>query len=481
MVMGEFTQETELLVVGGGPGGYAAAFRAADLGLEVTLVEQDPKPGGVCLHRGCIPSKSLLHLSEIMDDAGHAASMGVTFSRPSIDLERIREWKNSVNDRLADGLLDLCEKRGVQYLQGRAVFESPDHCRLSESQISHIKFKHAILCTGSRPSSLPHLEFGKEGRVMDSTLALDLRDIPESLLVVGAGYVALEMGSVYAALGSKVTLIVHRERMVRAADPDLTAPLKRRLGEIFHSIHFNTKVTSVREEKDHVEVTMEGEIEPSKQRFERILVAVGRDPNSNDLGLENTQVRINKRGYVQVDEQQRTSDPRIFAVGDVVGGYMLAHKAMHEGKVAAEVIAGRPSAFDARAIPAIVYTNPQIAWCGLTEEQARAEGRPIKVTRFPWKFSGRALSMDAPLGLTKMIFDPDTQRILGVGAVGRQAEGLIAEAVLAVEMGALAEDVALSVHAHPTLSETEGEVADIFLGRATHVLPKKTQEMSSGD
>jgi len=481
MVMGEFTQESELLVVGGGPGGYAAAFRAADLGWDVTLVERDPKPGGVCLHRGCIPSKSLLHLSEIMADAEHAASMGVTFSKPSIDLERIREWKNAVNDRLADGLLDLCEKRGVQYIQGRAVFESSDQCRLLESEVSRIKFKHAILCTGSRPSSLPHVKFREESRVMDSTLALNLQDIPESLLVVGAGYVALEMGSVYAALGSKVTLIVHRDRMVRAADPDLTVPLKRKLEEVFHSIHYNTKVASVKEQKDSVEVTMEGEIEPSKQLFERILVAVGRDPNSNDLGLENTRVKINKRGYVQVDEQQRTTDPKIFAVGDVVGGYMLAHKAMHEGKVAAEVIAGQPSAFDVRAIPAIVYTNPQIAWCGLTEEQARSEGRPIKVTRFPWKFSGRALSMDAPQGLTKMIFDPDTQRILGVGVVGRQSEGLIAEAVLALEMGALAEDVALSIHAHPTLSETEGEVAEIFLGRSTHVLPKKGPGQSSAD
>ena len=473
MVMGEFTQETELLVVGGGPGGYAAAFRAADLGLEVTLVEQDPKPGGVCLHRGCIPSKSLLHLSEVIGDAEHAASMGVTFGAPNIDLERVRAWKNTVSQRLADGLLELCEKRGVQFVQGRAVFESSSECRLSEGEVSHIRFKHAILSTGSRPTSLPDIEFKQEGRIMDSTLALDLRDIPESLLVVGAGYVALEMGSVYAALGSKVTLIVHRDRLVRAADPDLTVPLKRRLDEVFHSIHFNTKVTSLKEQKDGVEVTMEGEIKPLKQRFDRILVAVGRVPNSDGLGLENTRVKINKRGYVEVDEQQRTADPKIFAVGDVVGGYMLAHKAMHEAKVAAEVIAGQPSAFDARAIPAIVYTDPQIAWCGLTEEQARGEGRPIQVTRFPWKFSGRALSMDAPHGLTKMIIESDTQRILGVGAVGRQAEGLIAEAVLAIEMGALAEDVALSIHAHPTLSETEGEVAEIFLGRSTHVLPKK--------
>ena len=473
MVMGEFTQETELLVVGGGPGGYAAAFRAADLGLEVTLVEQDPKPGGVCLHRGCIPSKSLLHLSEVIGDAEHAASMGVTFGAPNIDLERVRAWKNTVSDRLADGLLELCEKRGVQFVQGRAVFESSGECRLSDAEVSHVRFKHAILSTGSRPTSLPNIEFRQEGRIMDSTLALDLQDIPESLLVVGAGYVALEMGSVYAALGSEVTLIVHRDRLVRAADPDLTVPLKRKLDEIFHSIHFNTKVTSIKEQKDGVEVTMEGEIEPLKQRFDRILVAVGRVPNSDGLGLENTQVKINKRGYVEVDEQQRTADPKIFAVGDVVGGYMLAHKAMHEAKVAAEVIAGQPSAFDARAIPAIVYTDPQIAWCGLTEEQARSEGRPIQVTRFPWKFSGRALSMDAPHGLTKMIIESDTQRILGVGAVGRQAEGLIAEAVLAIEMGALAEDVALSIHAHPTLSETEGEVAEIFLGRSTHVLPKK--------
>ncbi len=473
MVMGELTQESEVLIIGGGPGGYAAAFRAADLGLDVTMVDIEPRPGGECLYRGCIPSKTLLYLAELIHDAGHAKSMGITFGQPRIDLEGIRAWKGQVIDKLANGLLTLCDRRGVQLLQGRAVFESSDRVRVHDSEVSHIKFRRAILATGSHASQMPGMSFEKGGRVMDSTGALELVDIPESMLIFGGGYVALEMGMVYASLGTRVTLAVRSERLLRGADPDLAEPLIRRLKDIFVAIHFNTGVSSMKNDGSKVDVTLEGEVDQAQQTYDRVLIAIGRQPNSQGIGLETTKVNLNERGFVVVDEQLRTSDERIFAVGDVAGGTLLAHKAMREGKVAAEVIAGEPSAFDARAIPAVVYTDPQVAWCGLTEEEARKQNRAVRVERFPWKFSGRATTMDATAGLTKIIIDPETERILGLGLTGRDTEGLISEGVLAVEMGALAQDMALSIHPHPTLSETLGEVADIFLGTSTHILPKQ--------
>ena len=476
MVMGELTQETEVLIIGGGPSGYAAAFRAADLGLDVTMVDIEPRPGGECLYRGCIPSKTLLYLAELIHDAGHAKSMGITFGQPRIDLEAIRAWKGQVIDKLAKGLLTLCDRRGVQLLQGRAVFEGSDRVRLHDSEVSHIKFRRAILATGSHASQMPGMSFEKGGRVMDSTGALELVDIPESMLIFGGGYVALEMGMVYASLGTRVTLAVRSERLLRGADPDLAEPLIRRLKDIFVAIHFNTSVSSIKDDASKVDVTLEGEVDQSQQTFDRVLIAIGRQPNSQGIGLETTKVNLNERGFVVVDEQLRTSDERIFAVGDVAGGTLLAHKAMREGKVAAEVIAGEPSAFDARAIPAVVYTDPQVAWCGLTEEEARKQNRTVRVERFPWKFSGRATTMDATAGLTKIIIDPETERILGLGLTGRDTEGLISEGVLAVEMGALAQDMALSIHPHPTLSETLGEVADIFLGTSTHILPKQKRK-----
>jgi dihydrolipoamide dehydrogenase len=476
MVMGELTQETEILVIGGGPGGYAAAFRAADLGLEVTIVEMQDRPGGECLFRGCIPSKTLLYLAELIHDTGRSKSMGVTFGEPQIDLDGVRKWKKQVIDSLADGLVTLCNKRGVQLIKGRAVFEGSDRVRLYDSEVSHMKFQHAILATGSRPTPLPGIAFREKGRVMDSAGALELADIPESLLVFGGGYIALEMGTVYASLGSRVTLAVRSDRLLRGADPDLAAPLIRRVEKMFDAIRFNTKIAALKEAGTSVEVTFEGEVEKPNQRFDRILIAIGRAPNSKDMGLETTKVEVNERGFVVVDEQQRTSDERIFAIGDVAGGPLLAHKAFREGKVAAEVIAGAPSAFDVRAIPAVVYTDPQVAWCGLTEEEARKQNRPIKVERYPWKFSSRAATMDAPEGLTKIIVDPETERILGLGITGRNTEGLISEGVLAIEMGALAQDMALTIHPHPTLSETVGEVAEIFLGSATHILPKKKKK-----
>lgn len=473
MVMGEFTQEAEVLVIGGGPGGYAAAFRAADLGLDVTMVNMEERPGGVCLFRGCIPSKTLLYVSELLHDAGRARQMGIEFGEPKVDLEKLRDWKNQVIDKLANGLVFLSKKRGVQLIQGRIGFEGSDVARLfdSNSEISHIKFRHAIIATGSLTTPLPGMEFKEGSRIMDSTGALELVDIPEKLLVVGGGYVGAEMGSVYATLGSKVTMVEMHHRLMPGADGDLVEPLAKKLKSLFHAIHHKTKVKSLLEHDDYVEAELEGEVEEPKQKFDRVLIAIGRYPNTKDLGLENTAVKVNERGFIVVDEKRRTTDEKIFAIGDVIGGEMLAHKAMYEGKVAAEVIAGQPSAFDVQAIPAVVFTDPQLAWCGLTEQEAKAQNRAVKVARFPWSASGRATSMGVSSGMTKIILDPVTERVLGVGIVGREAGEMISEGVLAIEMGAVAEDLALSIHPHPTLSEGEEEAAEAFLGSSTHILP----------
>jgi dihydrolipoamide dehydrogenase len=460
-----------VLVIGGGPGGYTAAFRAADLGLDVTLVEMEMKPGGECLFQGCIPSKALLFLAELIHDARRTGSMGVTFEDPRIELDKVRAWKEKVIDRLANGLVTLGNKRGVQLVKGQAVFEGSDSIRLHDSEISRIKFRRAILATGSVPKSLPGMAFKPNGRIMNSAGALALKDIPESLLIIGGGYIGLELGTVYAALGSKITLVEMENRLLSEVDPDLVMPLSRRLVEIFKAIHVSTRILSLNELEDRVEAVFEGEVDNPEQSFDRVLVAVGRQPNSKGLGLKTTEVTVDDYGFVIVDEQQRTSDERIFAIGDVTGVPLLAHKASHQGKVAAEVIAGKASAFDVLAIPAIIYTDPQIAWCGLTEEQARKQNRSIRVEKYPWKLSGRAATMGATEGLTKIISDPETQRVLGMGIVGRNAEGLISEGALAIEMGAQLEDLALTVHPHPTLSETLAETAEIYLGLATHILP----------
>ena len=470
MVMGELAQEADLLVIGGGPGGYAAAFRAADLGMDVTLVDISERPGGVCLFRGCIPSKTYLHISELIYDAAHAAHMGLKFAPPEIDLNAIRSHKAKIIDKLANGLVSLGDRRGVQRIRGRAVFEGPDKVRIYESEISHIKFRNAIIATGSRPTPYPGTPFKKGGRIMNSTDALDLMNIPSNLLVIGGGYVGLELGSVYSALGSTVSVVELGDRLLPGVDSDLVRPLKSRLDRNFKSIMLETRVTELKEEEGMVNVTFS---DNRQQSFECVLVAIGRQPNTENLGLEHTGVKVNDQGFIIVDEQMRTADERIFAIGDVIGGMMLAHKATYEGKIAAEVLGGEPSAFDARAIPAVVYTDPQIAYCGLTEEEARNQNINVEVNRFPWKFSGRATTMDASEGLTKMIIEPETGRILGFGITGRDTEGLISEGVLAVEMGALAQDVALSIHPHPTLSETAMETAEIFTGTATHIITRK--------
>ncbi len=472
MVMGELTQEVEVLVIGSGPGGYAAAFRAADLGLDVAMVDPGARPGGVCLYKGCIPSKTLLYLTELIYDAARAEYMGISFGEPRIDLEALRTWKGKVIDQMANGLVSLNNRRGVQLLKGRVEFESSETVRVHGCDVSHIKFRYAILATGSQPVPFPNTAFKTGGRIMSSTGALALADVPGKLLILGGGYVGLELGTVYAALGSRISLVELEDRLLAGVDQDLVGPLYRRLKKTFESINLKTKVVSMEENENGVAVTLEGDTDTPQQTYDRVLVAIGRKPNSRDIGLVNTKVELDGKGFVMIDDRQRTADERIFAVGDVAGGMMLAHKASREGKVAAEVIAGQTSAFDVRAMPAIVYTDPQIAWCGLTEEEARRENRTVKVQRFPWKFSGRAATMGVPQGLTKIIVDPESGRILGVGITGRDTEGLISEGVLAIEMGALAEDMALSIHPHPTLSETEGEAAEIFLGSATHIMNK---------
>ena len=471
--MAELKHEAELLVIGAGPGGYVAAFRAADLGMDVTLVDLEKRPGGECLFRGCIPSKTLLFLAELLHDAQRSGDMGINFGKPQIDLDRMRAWKDQVIDKLTNGLLTLSKRRKVQLLQGRAVFEGSDRVRLENSEVSQIRFRHAILATGSCSTPFRDIPFVKGGRIMDSAGALELPDIPRSLLILGGGYVGLELGTVYAALGSRVTVVVRGDRLLRGADPDLVDVLLSRLKEIFEAIHFNTQVISVKERVEGVDVKFEGAPDKADQTFDRVLVAIGRRPNTGKIGLEKTKVKLNEQGFAVVDEQRRTTDEKIFAIGDVAGPPLLAHKAFREGKVAAEVIKGKPSAFDVQAIPAVVYTDPQVAWAGLREEQARKENRNVRVERYLWKFSSRATTMGVSDGVTKMILNPETGRILGVGICGRDSEGMISEGVLAIEMGAVAQDLGLTIHPHPTLSEMVGETAELFTGTVSHVLPEK--------
>lgn len=471
MVMGDMEMSTDLLVIGGGPGGYGAAFRAADLGLDVIMVDPSPRPGGVCLHKGCIPSKTFLHLAELIFDAGRAKKMGISFSEPKLDITAMRAWKEQVVDSMADGLVTLAKRRGILLVQGIARFESSDTVRLTGADISHIRFKHGIIATGSQPLELPGIPFSPGGRIMDSAAALTLPDIPKSLLVVGGGYVGLEIGSVYAALGSQVTLVEREDRLLAQVDADLVQPLQKHLSKLFAEILFGVRLNRMKENNEGVDIEFQHEKKLKQRRFDRVLVAIGRIPNSNDLGLEHTKVTLDSRNFIQINDRQQTSSEHLFAVGDVAGGVMLAHKAIREGRVAAEVTCGMKSGFDARAIPAVVYTDPQICWCGLTEQQAKAENIPYTVQKFPWKYSGRAQTMGMTDGFTKLLTDQQSGRILGVGITGRNAEGLISEAALAIEMGALAEDIALTIHPHPTLAETEAEAAEIFQGSPTHVMP----------
>jgi dihydrolipoamide dehydrogenase len=474
--MNEKTNSTQVAVVGGGPGGYAAAFMAADLGLHVTLIDVEPNPGGVCLYRGCIPSKALLHAARVLTEAHEAANWGIEFSKPKIDLDKLRAWKDSVVRKMTGGLGQLSKQRKVNFVRGWAHFLDAHTLKIQRNQDGEeiLKFDYAILASGSRPATIPGLSLDSP-RVLDSTTALELPDIPKTMLVVGGGYIGLELGTVYAALGTEVSVVEMMPGLLPGVDRDLVTPLAKRMGGVFKSIMLNTTVVEMKEEKKGIRVKLQGpEIPEPEQVFDTVLVSVGRKPNSNSLGLENTKVEIDARGFVTVDAQRRTAEPSVLAIGDVVGEPMLAHKATHEGRVAAEVIAGHKVVFEPMAIPAVVFTDPEVAWCGLTETQAKQENRPVKVTRFPWGASGRATTLDRNEGVTKLIIDPDSEMILGVGIVGAGAGELIAEGVLAIEMGASAADVGLTIHPHPTLSETVMESADVFFGHSTHLYrPKK--------
>ncbi len=469
---------TQVVVIGAGPGGYAAAFRAADMGLQVTLVDPQPNPGGVCTYVGCIPSKALLHVAKVISEAHHASAWGITYGEPKIDVDKLRTFKSNVVSKLTGGLGQLVKHRKVAYLQGMASFVDAQTIKvdLSSGGTESVTFEHAIIATGSRPAAVPGLSIDSP-RVMDSTGALDLPDIPGTLLVVGGGYIGLEMGSVYAALGTKVTVVEMTGGLLPGADRDLVTVLNRRAEQQMHRILLNTRVTGMKEAGKGIKVEFSGDglkDADKSQTFDRVLVSVGRKPNSAVPGLDKIGVTVTQRGFIQVDSALRTTAPNIFAIGDVVGDPMLAHKASHEAGVAVEAILGKKVAFEPQAIPAVVFIDPEIAWCGLTETDAAAQGRKVEVAKFPWAALGRAVAIDRTDGLTKLIIDPETERVLGVGIAGAGAGELIAEGVLAVEMGALAADVGLTIHAHPTLSETLMEAAEVFYGHSTHVYrPKK--------
>ncbi len=461
----------ELVVVGAGPGGYAAAFHAADLGVKVTLIDKEENPGGVCLYRGCIPSKALLHVARLIKDAQKAREWGVHFEPPDIDVDRLREWKNGVVSRLTRGLGGLCKKRKVEYIRGTAQFVSNDKLSVQrrDDGAEEIEFDNAIIATGGRSASLQHIPMDSQHDI-DSTVSLELRDIPESMLVIGGGYIGLEQANTYARLGSKVSIVEMTPQLLPGTDDDIVSVLTRHLRGCVERIMLNTKVTRIEQSADGIKVWFEGEAqEQSGQTFKKVLVAVGRRATTEGIGLENTDVDLDEHGFIGVDDQRRTRADRIFAIGDVTGNPQLAHKATHEGIVAAEVIAGRRASFDARAIPFVVYTELEIAGCGLSERQAREEGIDVKITKFPWSASGRALTMGEDKGLTKLILEEGTGRILGVRIVGADAGRLISEGTLAMEMGAVATDLAYTIHPHPTLSETLMEAAANFLEGSIHL------------
>ena len=466
---------TQLVVIGAGPGGYAAAFYAADRGLKVTLVDPEKNPGGVCVYRGCIPSKALLHVADVITESAHAADFGVDFGKPKIDLDKLREFKNNVVNQLTSGAGQIRKLRKIEHVQGMAAFRDARTLDIEKIDGTRdtLTFEHCIIATGSRPASVPGLSI-ESPRLMDSTGALELPDIPKSLLVVGGGYIGLELGSVYAALGSRVTVVEMTPGLLPGADRDLVNILAKRIEKICEAVWLNTKVTAMKEVKNGIAVTLDGEGKSGDQTFDRVLVSIGRKPNSAIPGLDKTKVEVDKRGFIVVDESRRTREPSIYAIGDVAGEPMLAHKASHEGRAAVDAIAGdRNVAFAPAAIPAVVFTDPEIAWAGLTETEAEKQGKKVSVAKFPWGASGRAISLGRTDGVTKLIIDPQSERVLGVGICGPSAGELISEGVLAIEMGATAKDVALTIHPHPTLSETVMEAAEVFYGHATHVYRPK--------
>jgi dihydrolipoamide dehydrogenase len=464
--------KTEVVVVGAGPGGYAAAFYAADLGKKVILIEREKRLGGVCLNRGCIPSKALLYAAHQVINARESAHRGIVFAEPSIDVAQLRTWKETVLAKLSGGVATLAKMRGVQVIAGRGYFEGSNKLRVeTESGQQFVEYEQAILAVGSVPAMPKAFDLGNP-RVMTSTEALEVEDIPENLLVVGGGYIGMELGTVYAGLGSKITLIEALDAILTGADADLARPVVTNAKKLFKEIRLKAKVTKMATVGKQIKVESEFNGEKFSELYDRVLVSVGRVPNSKDLGLQNTKVELDEKGFVKVNHHQQSTDPAIYAIGDIAGGILLAHKAHKEARIAVEVITGMDSEFDS-VIPAVVFTDPEIAWCGLTEAEAKEKGVNHVVAKFPWSASGRALTFDRTDGLTKMIIDPETDRVLGVGISGAGAGELIAEAVLAMEMGATVEDIALTIHPHPTLSETLMECADAYYGHATHVFTKK--------
>ena len=465
-----------LVVLGGGPGGYAAAFLAADLGMEVTLAEKDPRLGGTCLLRGCIPSKALLHVGRVLAEVREMDEWGISFAKPTIAIDALRARKEKVIGALTGGLAQLAKRRNVRVVQGEARFADSGTLAiaLADGGSETLTYDHCILASGSRPAKIPAFDIGSP-RVMDSTSALELADIPESLLVIGGGYIGLEMGTVYAELGSQVSVVELTDGLLPGADRDLVKPLAKRLAGLFAAIRLETKVVRLEDRGDGIEVFFEGPDGTTSQIFSRVLVAVGRRPNSDGIGLENTDVVIDAKGFVGVDGQQRTADPRILAIGDVCGEPMLAHRASHQGKVAVEVLHGEPALFEPRAIPAVVFTDPEIAWAGLTEHEAAAAGREVEVSRYPWAASGRAHALGRIDGMTKMLVDPESDRVLGVGIVGPGAGELIAEGALAIEMGCSALDLSETIHPHPTLGETVAFSAENYFGVATEIYRPRTE------
>ena len=467
------TIKTEVVVVGAGPGGYAAAFYAADRGKKVILIEREKRLGGVCLNRGCIPSKALLYATHQIVNSRESAHRGITFTEPTVDVSKLRAWKESIIDKLGAGVATLAKMRGVQVIQGRAYFEGSQTLRVETSQGQQfVEYDKAVLAVGSLAAMPKAFDLGNP-RVMTSTEALEVEDIPESLLIVGGGYIGMELGFVYAALGSKIVLVEAMDAILAGADPDLARPVVANAKKSFKEIRLKARVSKMSTAGKQIKVEMEFNGQKIEELYDRVLVAVGRVPNSADLGLANTKVELDEKGFVKVNHHQLTTDPNIYAIGDIAGGILLAHKAHKEARIAVENILGEDVVFENIIIPAVVFTDPELAWCGLTEAEAKEKGLKYEIAKFPWSASGRALSFDRTDGMTKMIVDPETDRLLGVGIAGAGAGELIAEAVLAMEMGATVEDIALTVHPHPTLSETLMECADAFYGHATHTISKK--------
>ena len=467
---------TQVVVIGAGPGGYAAAFYAADLGKKVILVEQDKRPGGVCLNRGCIPSKALLHATHVIAGARESAHRGVTFDPPRIDLPRLRDWKESILTKLSGGIANLAKMRGVEIWHGRGYFEDSQTLRVETDQgQKFIRFEQAIVAVGSKAAMPKAFDLGNP-RIMTSNEALELDEIPETLLVVGGGYIGMELGTVYATLDSKVVIVELLESLLYGADPDLVRPIFTYAKKAFKEVRLKAKVLNMSTAGRHIKVDLELDGQKLEELYDKVLVAVGRVPNGDNLGLENTRVVRDEEGFIRVNEKQQTDDPNLFAIGDIAGGVLLAHKATREARVAVEVITGEDTGPDKYVVPAVVFTDPELAWCGLTENEAKQNNITVEVAKFPWGASGRALTFDRPEGITKMLIDPETERILGVGIVGAGAGELISEAVLAIEMGATARDIALSVHPHPTLSETIMECAEVFYGHAIHTYSRKKKD-----